>query len=231
MQKMFRFGLVLIFSAFIFSANVFAQGDNGKIRELYNRMSQNQKTTKSMISGVRMENYNSQLKETETKDGEVKYLPAGKQSANIRLDWRAPQQEILSVVDGNYILYRPRLNTVYRGKTKEAQKSQNVGNSLSFIGMSGAELKQNFDAKWISDGEQLADGTNAYKMKLTPKTAANYNYAEIWVTEDGMPVQVKIYEKNGDTTNVLLYNMRKNAKVGKNDLKVSVPKNAQEIKG
>ena len=235
MQNLFRYVSAFVACAFIFVAttNVSAQADPGKVRELYNRMSANQKSMRSLISRVRMENYNPQTKETDKKDGVVKYLPAGAKSANIRIDWKAPQEEYLSVVDGSYKLFRPRLKQVYVGKTKEVQRQQSVGNSLSFVNMTGAQLKQNFDAKWLSDSEAVADGTFAYKMKLTPKTAASYNFAEIWVNEAGMPVQVKIYEKNGDTSTILLYEVQKNAKVSKGDLKIDniIPKGTKEVKG
>lgn len=233
MQKLIRYILAFVVCAIVFGAatKVLAQ-NQGEIRELYNRMSANQKTMRSLVSRVRMTNYNPQTKETDEKDGIVKYLPAGKQSANIRIDWQAPQNEILSVVDGSYKLYRPRLETVYVGKTKEVQRQQSVGNSLSFMNMTTPELRKNFDAKWLSDGELIANGSvSAYRMKLTPKAAASYNFAEIWVTGDGMPVQVKVHEKNGDTSTILLYEIQKNAKVTKNDLKLNVPKGTKEIKG
>lgn len=234
MQKIFRYFLAFIIGTFVFSIAPAVQAQNQQfIRKLYEMMNANQKSLTSLKARVRMETYNSQIKgDPDKKEGQVIYLPAKNRNANVRIDWTYPYNETLSVVNGEYKLYRPRLETVYTGKTKEVStQQQGVGSSLSFINMSSAELKQNFSAEW-REPELIADGTiSAYHLKLTPKTPQRYNFAEVWVTEDGMPVQVKVHEKNGDTTNVLLLNIQKNAKINKNDLAVSLPKNVKVIKG
>ena len=59
-----------------------------------------------------------------------------------------------------------------------------------------------------------------------------YAYAEVWVTAEGMPTQVRTYEKNGDWTNVLLFGTQKNALVRIDDLKFkNLPKTVKVIKG
>ncbi len=233
MKNLFRYILTAIIAVFVFgAASQISAQDAQYVRALYQKMDANQKSLKSLRSRVRMEHYNSQLREIETtQDGEVLYLPAKARSANIRINWQAPQQEILSVVNGEYKLYRPRLQQVLEGKTKDVQKQQGVGSSLDFINMSAQQLKQNFDAKYLG-GELIASGSmSAHKLKLTPKTAMRYNFAEVWIDDSGMPVQVKIHEKNGDTTTVLLYDTKKNAKVSLDEVKFKVPSGAKVIKG
>lgn len=233
MKKIIQYFVLTAIAVFAFGAmsQTNAQ-DQAVIRELYNRMGENQKTLKSLKSKVRMERYNSQLKEVETaQDGTVLYIPAKGKNANVRIDWTYPQQETLSVVNGKYLLYRPRLEQVIEGKTSEVQK-KDAGSGLQFINMSPQELKQNFDAKWLGS-ELIANGSiSAYKLKLTPKKPMQYSYAEIWVTPEGMPTQVKMYEKNGDWTNILLYTLEKNASIKINQLVLSnLPKNVKRIKG
>lgn len=233
MQKFFRYFLVLVIGTFVFSvAPVVNAQQQQYIRALYDKMSANQKTLTSLKARVRMEYYNPQIGgKPDTKEGRVIYLPTKGRSANVRIDWTHPENETLSVLNGEYKLYRPRLGAVYTGKTNEVSKQQGVGNSLSFINMSSAELKQNFSAEW-REPELIAEGTiSAYHLKLTPKTPQRYNFAEVWVTEDGMPVQIKVHEKNGDTNNVLLLDVQKNVKVNKNEVGVSLPKNVKVIKG
>ncbi|HYP51687.1 MAG TPA: outer membrane lipoprotein carrier protein LolA [Pyrinomonadaceae bacterium] len=233
MKKIIQYFVLTAIAVFAFGAvsQTNAQ-DQVVIRELYNRMGENQKTLKSLRSKVRMEKYNSQLRESEgAQEGTVLYIPSGGKSANVRIDWTYPQQETLSVVNGEYRLYRPRLEQVIKGKTSEVQK-KDAGSGLQFINMSAQELKQNFDAKWLGS-ELIANGTiSTYKLKLTPKKPMQYAYAEVWVTPAGMPTQVKMYEKNGDWTNILLFNSEKNASIKLAQLKLSnLPKNVKEIKG
>lgn len=230
MKKLIQYFVLTAIAVFAFGT-VQTNAQAPVVRELYNRMNENQKTLKSLRSKVRMEKYNSQLKEIETKqDGTVLYIPAKGRNANIRIDWTYPQQETLSVVNGKYLLYRPRLEQVIEGKTSEVQK-KDAGGGLQFINMSSQELKENFDAQYLGT-ELIANGSiSTYKLKLTPKKPMQYNYAEVWVTQEGMPTQAKIYEKNGDWTNVLLYEVQKNASIKINDVALNVPKNVKRIKG
>jgi outer membrane lipoprotein-sorting protein len=232
MKRLIQYFVLTAIAVFAFGVSQTSAQDQAVIRELYNRMGENQKTLKSLRSKVRMERYNSQLKEVETtQDGTVLYIPAKGKNANVRIDWTYPQQETLSVVNGEYKLYRPRLGQVIKGKTKEVQK-KDAGSGLQFINMSAQELKQNFDAKWLGS-ELIANGSvSAYKLKLTPKKPMQYSYAEVWVTPEGMPAQVKMYEKNGDWTNVLLYTVEKNASIKLDQLKLNnLPKDVKEVKG
>lgn len=232
MKKTIQYFILTAIAVFAFTAasqtNAHAQVE---VRELYNRMGANQKTLKSLKSKVQLERYNAQLKDKETtQQGTVLYIPAKGRSANVRIDWTAPQQETLSVVNGKYLLYRPRLEQVIEGKTSEVQK-KDAGSGLQFINMSPQELKQNFDAKYLGT-ELIANGAiSAYKLKLTPKKPMQYNYAEVWVTAEGMPTQVKMYEKNGDWTNVLLYEIQKNAAIKIDQVKFNPPRNVKVIKG
>ncbi len=232
MKRLIQYFVLSAIAVFAFGTVQTNAQDQVVIRELYNRMSENQKTLKSLKSKVQMEKYNSQLKEVETRQqGTVLYIPAKGKNANVRIDWVAPQQETLSVVNGKYLLYRPRLGQVIEGKTSEVQK-KDAGSGLQFLNMSSQELKQNFDAKWLGS-ELIANGSiSAYKLKLTPKKPMQYAYAEVWVTAEGMPTQVKMYEKNGDWTNVLLFESQKNASINLAQLKLNnLPKDVKVIKG
>ena len=150
-------------------------------------------------------------------------------NANFRLDWTKGAQETLSVVNGKYRLYQPRLQQVIEGKSKDVQKSGGGAQSaFSLINSSAKDLKTNFDAKFLGQ-EVVANIHSAYKLLLTPKTQVNFDHAEVWVNEEGMVVQFKVYEKNGDWTNVLLFDVQKNANV-KDQIAVITPKGTKVIK-
>lgn len=233
MKKLIQYFVLTAIVVFAFGLTTFADAqDQVVIRELYNRMGENQKTLKSLKSRIQMERYNAQLKEAEKpQQGTILYIPAKGKTANVRIDWLAPQQETLSVVEGKYRLYRPRLEQVIEGKTSEVQK-KDAGGGLQFINMSAQQLKQSFDAKWLG-AELIANGSiSAYKLRLTPKKTMQYVYAEVWITAEGMPTQVKMFEKNGDWTNVLLFETQKNASINLAQLKLNnLPKSVKIIKG
>jgi outer membrane lipoprotein-sorting protein len=68
-------------------------------------------------------------------------------------------------------------------------------------------------------------------LKLTPRGGAGYKFAEVWVSDDGMPVQTRVTEKNGDSTLVRLTNIQRNARVSTDEIKLEVPAGAKIVKG
>ena len=78
---------------------------------------------------------------------------------------------------------------------------------------------------------QIKGGTKTWHILLIPKTATSYKSAELWVDSDGMPRQAKINENNGDTTTILLTNIKKNVTLDTSVFRLSYPKGTKEIKG
>lgn len=232
MKNSFRYVLTLIALAFVFGASeqVKAQGAE-TIRLLYQKMDKNLQNLTSLKTGIRMEKYNSQIKDYDRREGNALFVPIkNSKSVNFRLDWTTGVKESLSVIEGEYKLYQPRLEQVIIGKNKDVQTNDKAGSIFKLINMSAKDLKTNFDAKWL-DPEIIANVYSTYKLQLTPKTAMSFNSAEVWVNEDGMILQIKVYEKNGDWTNILLVNPVKNAKISKGDLALKYPKDTKVIKG
>ena len=127
-----------------------------------------------------------------------------------------------------YELYRPRLNTVIKGKTQQAKNSASVGGALSFMNMSKAQLNSNYDVVYIGQ-EQISGGTNTWHIQLTPKTATSYKLADLWIDADGVPRQAKITEKNNDTTTVLLSRLQKNVTIKGDEFRLAYDKKKVKV--
>lgn len=234
MKNLVRYVLAALVCTFIFGATTNVKADERLyIREIYKKMDNNLKTLTSLKTGVRMEKYNSQLKEVEDRrEGTAWVIPIkNSRDANFRLDWEKGSTEKISVLDGKYKLYQPNAGQVIEGKNS-AVKGGNGGaaNTFKLISMSAADLRANFNAEW-HDPEVVASVYSAYKMTLTPKTPQSFQKAEVWVNEEGMVVQFKIYEKNGDWTNVLLISPQRNAKISKSELALKIPAGTKVVKG
>jgi hypothetical protein len=61
-------------------------------------------------------------------------------------------------------------------------------------------------------------------LQLTPKVAADYKLADLWIDKDGMPVQGMRTEKNGDTRTVLLSKIVKNRSIKREVFDVIFPR-------
>lgn len=177
-----------------------------------------------------MVKFDSVLNESETYRGNVNYLPNtinGKMY--VRVDWNMPVNEQILIAGEEFQIYRPKLNQVLTGRVNSASTNKASGGILSFIKMTSEELKLNFSIA-LKGEEVLSDGIIAHTLELTPKTLSFFKSADIWVDGDGMPRQVRVNEKNGDTTTVLLSAIQKNMKVEPSVFKLALPKNVKIIK-
>ncbi len=193
------------------------------INEILKRMDEHQKALSSLKASITMDKYNSQLDEHDIYDGTVNYLPAKGRDALIRLDWTQPQQELLSVVNKQYILCRLRLKECIYGNVDSSKKSQQGTGAFDFLNMSKEQLKTNYSVKYLGK-EDVRGGIPTWHLELNPKTAKNYKSAELWVDGNGMPIQAKVNENNGDATTVLLFNLQKNADINASIFQFKPPK-------
>lgn len=207
-----------------------AQGP-GLISSVLNRMDRNRRELKSLRSGLVMQKYNAQLRSEEMYQGDLQYVAGSGSNMNVRVDWSKPAREHLAVRNGQYTLFRPRLNMAYQGSTKSAGKNTKVNSVLGFsLNMTGAQLKSRFDVEFVGEGILYGD-VHVTQLKLTPKGGAGYQFAEVWVDRTGMPVQTRVVERNGDFTTVRLTGVQKNAAVPSNAFDLSLPAGVKIVKG
>ncbi len=197
--------------------------------EVLKRMETHRLSMTSLQANVMMAKYNAQLNETDVKEGAMMYLPVKGRDALVRIDWVKPLQETLSVVNKQYVLYRPRLKQAFVGKADQSNKNVKSNNALAFMNMSSEQLKANYNRQYLGQ-ENVAGGVQTWRLKLTPKTASNYQYAEIWVDGNGMPIQAKVVENNNDATTVLLSDLQKNRTLDTRKFKVELPKDTKIVK-
>lgn len=201
------------------------------VSSILNRMDRNRRELKSLRSAVTMQKYNAQIRNEEMQFGDLQYVAGAGTDMNVRVDWTRPQREHLAVKNGQYTLFRPRLNMAYQGSAKSQGKNTRVSSVLGFgLNMTAAQLKSRFDVEFVGEGV-LYDNVFVTQLKFTPKGAAGYQFAEVWVDRSGMPVQTRVVERNGDFTTVRLTGVQKNAPVPGNAFDLQLPSGVKIVKG
>ena len=231
MIKFLRYGLTTFALIFVFNAiSVTETKAQGALNDILNRMDAHYKALTSLQASVKMDKYNSQLEEHDITEGTAKYLPLKGRDALVRIDWTKPLEESLAVVNKEYVLYRPRLKQALVGKVDKAQGSAKSNSALAFMNMSKAQLKTNYNVKYIGQ-ENLSNGTPTWHLELTPKIKTTYKVADIWVDGNGMPIQMKVTENYNDATTILLSNLKKNETLNTKIFVITLPKGTKELKG
>jgi outer membrane lipoprotein-sorting protein len=163
----------------------------------------------------------------------MKYLPKARITNNTiyaRIDWKKPVEEQMSVIGDNYTLYRVRLSQVVKGSVKTGKGGTKAGSVLGLLTMSREEMKANYTYVYFGE-ETMPDGRVTGRVQLTPKNAASFQIADLWIDGDGMPRQVQITEKNKDTTKLLLTNIQKNIKIDPKVFEIKPPAGTKTIPG
>ncbi len=223
------FALLITAVAFNVRSNTANAQGAGLVSSIINRMERNRTNLRSLRAGISMSKWNEQLKEDDRYDGMVIYMPGSGQNTFVRIDWRKPQQETLAVADGQYTLFRPRLNMAYVGSANSNRNK--VSGVLGFgLNISRQQLASKFEPQYMGE-ETLYGGVRASHLKLIPKTAANYRYAEIWVDSEGMPVQTKVVEKNDDATTIRLTDLQRNARLSTDEFHLQLDSNVKRVRG
>src|SRR4051812_31004627 len=116
----------------------------GFVSSLYTRMQRNQQTLKTLSADISMAKYNSQIRDSDEFYGTVRYIPIGGKSAFVRLEWTKPQHEVLTVANGVYVFYRPRLNQAITGTTNSIKSGKDT-DVLALLNMTTTQLRTRFN--------------------------------------------------------------------------------------
>lgn len=229
MNRLFRHSLIVFALVFAFGSTAVEANGQNILGEILKRMDMYNKSLQSLQASVTMVKHNPQLNISDTSVGSTSFLPkAGNRPMYVRIDWTKPLEEQIAVIGEKYELYRPRLKQMIRGTVDKAKKNPTAGGALGFMSMSREQLKANYDIQLVGE-ENIKDGTNTWRLLLTPKMPTSYKTAELWVDKDGTPRQVRITERNNDTTTVLLENLRKNQTLNAEIFKLKIPKDAKVV--
>lgn len=214
---------------FVFIGGAAASEASGQVlNSILTRIDNHNKALRSLRADVTMVKENTQLRVNDTTEGKVLYVPQRNSDPLVRIDWRSPD-ETFAVVKGTYIIYRPRLQQYITGSTKQAKGKGTAGGALAFMNMSRAELRKNYEVVIVSENASLSGGVSTIHLKLTPKIKTSYQYAEVWVDSDGMPLQSKVVENNGDSTTILLKNLEKNITIDRSTFQVKLPPGTKRV--
>ena len=170
-MRIFTKGITL---AIIFTAIAVCAGEasaQGVQNEILRRMDAHNKSLTSLKANIKRVYENAQIGTTETNNGTVSYLPGKNRSPYIRLDWKSPD-EVMTVANKQYMIYRPRLKQAYVGNTDKASKQGNAAPALTFMSMSSRELRDNFEVSILSQEATLSTGDKTVQIQLTPKKQA-----------------------------------------------------------
>ena len=225
LSSYFKFGFLTV--AFLLGTSAMSvSAQKLPLGDLLDRMDAHYKGLSTLRTNIVMVKTDAALGEggNETLNGTVNFVPERKPKAMaIRVDWLKPKESMI-VINEDYRLINFGTKVAICGKKSDTKTNAKVAGPLSFLGMSRAQLKANYEVI-IATGKKvtLSDGTLAIQLRLTPKTKNEYKVADLWVDGDGMPRQIMVVANNGDTTTILLKSPEKNIKLDGSIFTLTLP--------
>ena len=138
------------------------------------RMDSHHRSLSSIAADINTDRSNFQLGDSDVSQGTLVLLPKkGSRQMYARIDWIKPRAENIAVIGDEYMLYKPNVNAVYRGKISKVTTLDTSGDVLAFMGMSRVQIEKNYQVELI-DREKMSGGIRTARLRIT-RRAVNSN--------------------------------------------------------
>jgi len=150
----------------------------------------------------------------------------------VRLEIQQPEQRIVTVGDGRYMLYQPRIKQAIEGRV-DTKASNSSGTSFMsyFMGdLSGAKKDYGFEVV----GEEKVGQHQTVHLRLTalPGGEGYYPQIDLWVDRElWIPVRQELVEPNRSVTTLEFGDIRINDEINDSVFKIKLPANVERVKG
>jgi len=191
-----------------------AAQQGGSLESVLTRMDQTAANFKTTQADFVWDQYQKVVDETDTQKGTIYFRRQGSADVQMAADITAPDKKYVLFSDSKVQVYQPsieRVNVYNAGKNKADFESFLV---LGFGGR-GHDLQKSFVVRYA--GKENAQGINADKLELVPKSAKAKNmFARILLWIDparGVSVQQQFFESSGDYRLAKYSNIHLNSKI------------------
>jgi outer membrane lipoprotein-sorting protein len=173
--------------------------DQAELGQALAKMESVGKTFRSFSAAFTQKKFTAVLKEFDIPEtGEFLYSRAKDGSALLRQEVKLPAPRILTIKGGVATIYQPgvkQAQVVSLGKNKDKAEYLALG-----LGQSPGRLRESFVLKY--QGTEAIAGAPCWVLALAPRSAAAAAYfssISLWIKKsNGVPIQQKLQEPNGD---------------------------------
>jgi outer membrane lipoprotein-sorting protein len=196
--------IVLLVTSTVFAGDMSQAGQNagtqssGQLDAVLSRMDQTAASFKTTQTDFVWDQFSKVVNETETQKGKMYFR---RKSADVEMaaEITEPSPKYVLFADNKVRVYEPRIDQV-----TEYNTGKNKGDFESFVvlgfGGRGHDLLRSFDVHYL--GTEQAQGVNAAKLELVPKSAKvrnTFDHILLWIDPGrGVSVQQQFFEPSGD---------------------------------
>ena len=149
----------------------------------------------------------------------------------LRLTILEPEPRSVTLKDGEYVFYQPKIKQALIGKLGTEASGGNVG-FLSYLLGDLTSAEEHFHIRSV--GEELIDGKQTARLRLSAKPGSESPYLQIdlWVQRDlWLPVRQELTELNHSLTRIELKNISINEDLDENVFQLELPRDVERVRG
>ncbi len=153
-------------------------------------------------------------------------------TTRVRMEIQEPETRILTVADGKYLLYQPRIKQAVEGKVSGGGKKGLFSGILTGSPEALEELERDYRVERV--GETVVSKANVIELRFTARaTAVVYcQQIDLWVdTTSWLPVQQSCHEANQSVITFTLGDVKLNLPLPKNAFDVDLPSDVEKVRG
>jgi len=220
MRSLLRFAL---FAATIVSLRA------EELKEILARMDQAANKFQSFTATTKRTEFTAVLSQTEESAGSVR-LRKGKGGTQGIVEFTEPNPRTIHIAGKTLEIFYPGANTV---EIYDAGKHITTADEILLMGfgVSGAELRKNYDIKLA--GTETLNGEKTSRLELVPKSDEVRKLAtkiELWIPEGkNNPVQEKLTQPSKNYQLVSFSNVKLNVPLADSDYSLKLPSGVKKI--
>ena len=186
-------------------------------------------TFKGLTADMTRMHHTELVNANETDQGKITLKKIKSNDVRFLINFTDPEPKLIAVGGGKGLMYTP--------KTKEAQeadlrKQRDLINEVLLLGFGAksAELKDKYTIS--PGGPEAVNGTATIRIELVPKNEDlrhNIKKAELWIPENGIPVQQKFYESGGDYQIATYSHIALSSNIPDSAVKLDLPKGVKVV--
>ena len=149
----------------------------------------------------------------------------------LRMEIHEPETRILTVADGKYLLYQPRIKQAVEGKLSGGGTKGLFSGILTGSPEALEELERDYRVERV--GETVVSEANVIELRFTARanTVVYCQRIDLWVdTTSWLPVQQSCHEANQSVITFTLGDVKLNLPLAKDAFDVELPPDVEKVR-
>jgi outer membrane lipoprotein-sorting protein len=199
----------------------------GELDATLNRLDKAGAAFHSLSAKIVRVSHTAAVNEDNTDSGTVLLKRTHSRDVRMLIDFTEPDPKSVAFQGHTVEIYYPKIQTVDEFDVSKYRELLEEFFLLGF-GTSRADLEASYNLRWV--GQESIAGQKTDCLELIPKSKEvlqHLSKLEMWVADNGYPVQQKFYLKTGDYELATYSGMQINPNLPDSALKLKLPKNVK----